>query len=95
MQTDTHISFSQTSLERESLSILSCLASLLKEKKSYIISGSSVCRRNMSGRSKQMEWGMVDEVAATVPSILLWGEGISRDDDSSRKNRGDFIGLPV
>lgn len=39
----------------------------------------------MSGRSKQMEWGMVDEVAATVPSILLWGEGISRANGSSRR----------
>lgn len=64
----------------------------LKKKKSYIISGSSsVCRRNMSGRSKQMEWGMVDGVAATVPSILLWGEGISRDDGSSRKNRDETL----
>lgn len=45
----------------------------------------------MSGRSKQMEWGRVDEVAATVPSIFLWGEGISRDDGSSRKNRGETV----
>lgn len=39
----------------------------------------------MSGRPKQMEWGRADEVAATVPSILLWGEGISRGDGSSRR----------
>lgn len=42
----------------------------------------------MCGRSKQMEWGMVDGVAATVPSIL-WGEGISRDDGRSRENIGE------
>lgn len=38
VQTDTRISFNQTSLERESLSILSCLASLLKEKKKATLS---------------------------------------------------------
>lgn len=38
VQTDTRISSSQTSLERESLSVLSCLASLLKEKKKATLS---------------------------------------------------------